>query len=264
MAQPNNILSGKGCANCRNLQTSRRCRKSHAQFISEMSCIDDSIIVLGSYVTAKTPILCQCAVCGHQWSPTPSNLLSGYGCAICKHKQIGLKKRKAHEQFVKEIYELNSYLSVKNEYIDAKTPILIHCKRCGADFVRTPDALLSNHGYCAGCMGSRGEQRISQWLTQHNICFESQKRFNDLKGPGGGYLSYDFYIPSKNLLIEYQGEYHDGNGLYQTDQAYHRQVLHDNIKAHYAQEHQIDLLTIWYYHLHHIPSILEKYFTHIP
>lgn len=185
MAQPNNILSGKGCANCRNLQTSKRCRKSHAQFVSEMSNVDDSIIVLGSYITAKTPILCQCAVCGHRWRPTPSNLLSGYGCTICKHKQVGLKKRKTHEQFVKEVYGLNSNLSIESEYIDSKTQIYIHCKRCGANFVRTPDALLSSHGYCAGCMGSHGEQRISQWLTQHSIYFESQKRFNDLKGPGG-------------------------------------------------------------------------------
>ena len=79
------------------------------------------------------------------------------------------------------------------------------------------------------------KKRINNWLTINNIEFISQKTFDGLIGTRGGNLSYDFYLPDYNLLIEYQGEYHDGNVQYQTQEEFENQQEHDRRKREYAK-----------------------------
>ena len=89
------------------------------------------------------------------------------------------------------------------------------------------------------------------------------KKYPDLRGVGGKYrslpLSYDFYLIDYNLLIEYQGEFHDHTASIQTDEAYEIQVKHDELKRNYAMEHNINLLEIWYYDFDNIERILEDH-----
>ena len=58
------------------------------------------------------------------------------------------------------------------------------------------------------------------------------KTYPDLRGVNNGLLSYDFYIPNSNLLIEYQGEYHDGSlvGKCQIEEKFEIQKEHDKKK----------------------------------
>ena len=62
---------------------------------------------------------------------------------------------------------------------------------------------------CPQCQNSKGEYVIGEYLIYNNIKYKSQKSFKSLIGLGGGLLSYDFYLPEYNLLIEYQGEQHE-------------------------------------------------------
>lgn len=55
LAEPNNILSGKGCPKCSN-----NIRKSHEQYESEVSIVNSDIEVIGQYINAKEPILHRC------------------------------------------------------------------------------------------------------------------------------------------------------------------------------------------------------------
>src|SRR5690606_37105179 len=103
------------------------------------------------------------------------------------------------------------------------------------------------------------EDRISQYLIQNNINYIAQKTFDDLKGIKGRLLSYDFYLPEYNLLIEYQGEFHDGSGSKNYTRAnLQKQQEHDKRKREYAQKHNIKLLEIWYWDFDNIESILQK------
>ena len=85
-----------------------------------------------------------------------------------------------------------------------------------------------------------------------------QKEFNGLLGLGGKNLSYDFYLPDYNLLIEYQGEYHDGTANNQTKVAYKKQQEHDKRKKEYALNNNIKLLEIWYWDFERIEKMLTK------
>ena len=72
-------------------------------------------------------------------------------------------------------------------------------------------------------------------------------------------LSYDFYLPKYNLLIEYQGQFHDGNitGDYQTEEMLEIQQEHDRRKRQYAIDHNIELMEIWYWDFDNIENILH-------
>lgn len=61
---------------------------------------------------------------------------------------------------------------------------------------------------CPKCRCSKGEKKIDSFLKEKEITFIYEKTFSDLKGTKNRVLSYDFYLPEYNLLIEYQGEQH--------------------------------------------------------
>lgn len=79
-----------------------------------------------------------------------------------------------------------------------------------------------------------------------------------LLGLKGGNLSYDFYSPDYNLLIECQGKQHEQfcKGFHTTKEDFERQVEHDKRKKQYAKGNNIGLLEIWYYDIDNIEEIL--------
>lgn len=94
-----------------------------------------------------------------------------------------------------------------------------------------------------------------------NIEFIPQKKFDDLKDVRC--LSYDFYLPSYNMLIEYQGEFHDGtvhkiNPELQTKENVGNQKKHDDMKKEYAKNNGYNFIEIWYWDFNNIEAILKK------
>lgn len=115
-------------------------------------------------------------------------------------------------------------------------------------------------GGCPICSMSKGEKRIANYLENQNIEYIYEKEYDGLIGTGGGNLSYDFFLPEYNMLIEYQGQFHDLSlkSEYYTEENLERQAEHDSRKRQYANEHYIDLLEIWYWDYGNIESILEN------
>lgn len=60
------------------------------------------------------------------------------------------------------------------------------------------------------------------------------------------------------MLIEYQGEFHDGTAWQQTEIDFLRQQEHDKRKKNYANMNNILLLEIWYWDYNNIEQILDK------
>ncbi len=104
---------------------------------------------------------------------------------------------------------------------------------------------------CPRCSESKGEKKITSYLKSRNIYFDSQKNFDDLVGIGGRHLSYDFFLPEYNLLIEYQGIQHYkptnfGCGKEHAEERFEIQQEHDKRKREFAKNKNIELLEIWY------------------
>jgi len=151
------------------------------------------------------------------------------------------------------------------------------CKECEHEW---QTAIINrNRGWktgCPECNKSKGEKRckevfISKNFTEilqeeYNKLFKSddntyfipQKTFEGLIGLGGGLLSYDFYIPKYNILIEYQGEFHDGTANQQSEEEFEYQKEHDRRKKEYALENKYNFLEIWYKDFDNIEAILTK------
>jgi len=93
---------------------------------------------------------------------------------------------------------------------------------------------------------SKGETAIANWLTQHSIVFEREKRFKDCNR-GSAPFRFDFFLPQQNLLIEYQGIQH----FYPTGGWFNSETVRDcqekdQIKANYALNNGYQLLIITY------------------
>ena len=155
-----------------------------------------------------------------------------------------------------EMQSVHPYIQVLGHYDGAKSRIDVQCTKCRHKWSPVASSLTSGFG-CPNCASSHGERRINDFLTNKNIVFIYQKSFSTLRGVGGGLLSYDFYIPTYNLLIEYQGEFHDGTAWQQTEINFLRQQEHDRRKKIYAKNHNINLLEIWYWDYDNIEQILN-------
>ena len=81
---------------------------------------------------------------------------------------------------------------------------------CGYEWKVKPSNFINNETQCPRCARkgkSRGEALIEDYLIEHNIDYEPQKTFDDCVGNAEP-LPFDFYIPSANMAIEYDGEQH--------------------------------------------------------
>jgi len=139
------------------------------------------------------------------------------------------------------------------------------CKVCNHEWEATIDKRNKGRG-CPACNNSKGEKRISEYLKQNNVFNIPQKEFDNLVGLGNKNLSYDFYLPDYNLLIEYQGEQHEHycKGFHKSKKDFEKQLEHDRRKKEYAQNNNIKLLEIWYWDFDNIEEILfNNFFIHI-
>lgn len=250
-SDPTHLLEGKtGCKQCKSDAISNALRKTHEDYVNQLSIINNKIDVLGNYIQSKAPIQVKCKICGFIWNPIAGSLLKGNGCPHC----VG--RHKTTEEFKTEIKEYNDLVDIIGEYVDSHTKIECRCKICGNSWFIVPNNLKVNG--CPECNMSHGEREIKKYLQNNNIMFIPQKTFDGLKGVGSGYLSYDFYIPEKKLLIEYQGEFHDGTAYQQTESEYQIQKEHDIRKKEYAIKNGYKLLEIWYWDYPNIEKILER------
>ena len=216
------------------------------------------LIVNSLYTTAFDKVNCICKICGEVFDGIPANMLSGAGCNKCGNKKIGEKLTKPFLQFKEELYNVNPNVSILGEYTKQSSHIHVKCNVCNHEWSPLGTSLLSGFG-CPMCANSHGEKRIDKYLHSLNINHEHQKEYDGLYGSRGGLLSYDFYLLDYNLLIEYQGEYHDGTAGNQTQEDFDRQILHDKLKKEYTKNNNIELIEIWYYDYDNIENLLNHY-----
>lgn len=257
MANPHHILYGHLCRRCAltRRDSSKNKRRTTEQFIEELQEINSNIKIIGEYVTAHTHIRCKCLVCQFEWDAKPSNLTSGYGCPCCAQASIRKSQAKSHEQFISELSKVQPNIEIVDNYLNNHTNVTCRCKTCGNTWLASPANLLRGTG-CPAHNISHGEKRIVQWLTKHNIQYIPQFKFEDLLGVGNRELPYDFYIPDYNVLIEYQGNFHDHTDRIQTDEDFKILQIHDIRKENYAYNHGFTLICIWYYD--NVEEILQE------
>lgn len=248
----NSLQQGKGCPYC--------VGKAKHTFEEVKNYFESCGYTLleDTYINANTRMKYQCP---HH--PTKelyirySDLRHGVRCPYCS--KVG---RKTYED-IKDEFEARGYILVssKDEYVNTHSMLRYICLKHPNEINAIAYYNFYSGEGCPHCRTSKGEKKIKQWLNEQNIKFEQQYRFDNLKDKRK--LSYDFWLPAFNLLIEYQGEFHDGtinkiNSCLQTKDELISQQQRDNLKRQYAKEQDYQLLEIWYWDFDNIESILEK------
>ena len=247
---PNSLIRGCGCPRCVGRE------KTHDEFVEEIKNINPNIEIIGKYIKSKTKIKCVCKVCDKEWEVTPNSLLRGSGCPECSKITVANSHRKTHEEFLKETKSLHPSIKIVGKYIDIRTKIRCECLLCGNIWNAIPDNLLHGEG-CPKCKLSKGELKIEKFLQDNNIYYIPQKKFDDLLGVGGRKLSYDFYIPHNNTLIEFNGAQHKVPVKYfGGEDKFITQLEHDKRKREFAAKHKYTLMEIFYDDFDKIESIL--------
>lgn len=99
-------------------------------------------------------------------------------------------------------------------------------------------------------------------MYDNKIVNEYEKYYPDLKDilP----LSYDFYLPDYNLLIECNGRQHyepvqfNGKTIEEAKEDFEIQKRHDKLKEEYARNNKINLLIISYKEIDDTEKILNE------
>lgn len=89
---------------------------------------------------------------------------------------------------------------------------------------------------------SFGEKELAKLLDRIEVKYIKEKKFKGLVGKEGGQLRYDFYLPSHNAIIEYDGIHHFKKTDYSSNLA--KVQSHDKIKDNYCIKNNIPILRL--------------------
>lgn len=108
---------------------------------------------------------------------------------------------------------------------------------------------------------SQGERFVMNYLQNKNINYIFQKCFSQLLSNCGYPLSFDFYIPDNQLLIEYQGKQHyESIDYFGGFKRFKVQQQNDELKRLFAKNNNYKLIELpYWYSEFEIVYILDSY-----
>lgn len=119
---------------------------------------------------------------------------------------------------------------------------------CGNHCNISSSRLVSGITSSCGCLSSKGQAKIQSILQSNHIPFETQKQFDTCRVGQNMRARFDFYIPQKNYLIEYDGNVHyfTNNSGWNNEENLTKVKNNDIIKNRWCEENNIPLIRIPY------------------
>ncbi|MCF1585233.1 hypothetical protein LQF60_02925 [Tetragenococcus koreensis] len=192
---PGNFFGGKRCPLC-----AGNAKKDTATFVKEVESLDNNYKVLGEYKNNQGKIEMLHNKCGNTFKIIPRNFLQGNRCPFC----FGMPKIDT-EHYIEEVKNIDVNYKVLGEYKGRHEKLDMFHLKCGKSFKMRPNDFLGGER-CPHCNQSHGEHDVAQFLKEHSIEYEFQKRFEDCVDKK--ILPFDFYIPSMKYCIEFDGIQH--------------------------------------------------------
>lgn len=195
---PSSHLSGQGCPKCagRGLTQDdvlKNFRKVHGDKY-------DYSKVVFTKMHNKVTVICP----EHgEFQITPSKHILGQGCTKCGIESRREKQFKTLEDFIEKsrVVHGEKYDYSKSEYVSAKTPLVITCKKHG-DFLQKPNDHLDGHG-CPKCTcgTSNSENEFYDFIKSiyTGATIRNSQELLD------GKQEVDVLLPDKQIAFEYDG-----------------------------------------------------------
>lgn len=190
-------LQGYGCCDCAN----EKRKYSTEEFIRRSNLVHNNKYDYSnvSYTHSKTSVRIRCPKHG-EFSQIPNMHLLGSGCPLCSNNV----RRLTQEEFISKCKFVHNekYDYSKVVYVGCREKVVITCKNHG-DFSQIPNSHLNGSG-CPYCNASKGERAIENILEQKGIKYIREYKLPEIVER----FEYDFYLPDRNILIEFQGIQH--------------------------------------------------------
>lgn len=206
----------------------------------ELIVIEKSSVKKSNRVAWK----CKCS-CGNETVVITNHLTSGHTKSCGCLQKIACGKMNPAVNITNQRFgKLIALERVPNK--NGKTYWKCKCD-CGNYCEVSTNALRTGHTMSCGCINSKGEEKIANWLSKNNIYFERQKSFDDCRDLNTNYLlRFDFFIDNK-LLLEYDGITHfKSTGGWNDEEAVKNIQSKDQIKNEWAKSKNIPLYRINY------------------
>lgn len=199
--------------------------------------------------------LCQCE-CSTIRAVMGKNLKNGRstscGCwkkELNRQQMIQYNKEHAAINITGEKYGLLTALQPTDKRKHGSVVWKCKCD-CGNICYYSVDELRQQHNIkSCGCLSSSyGEKIIEDILKENNIQYIKEYKQENWKFPDtNGYARFDFYLPTYNRLIEFDGRQHFEETKGWRNITLAEQQKHDTIKNNFAKEQDIDLIRIPYW-----------------
>lgn len=258
---PKSHMLGFGCSKCGDILNSKNKKgKSKPHKLNLEEIVNKSKKLFNydysdSYLMNNLTINnIKCEIHGYFNKRISNHLYQKQGCTICTSNKLDIDKFVNRSNLIHQ----NKYDYTKFEYVNNYTKSIIICDKHGY-FLQTPSKHLDGQGctICSNTSKSKGEEFITNFLISNNIDFESQKRIIGTK------LKFDFYIPSKDIYIEYDGIQHfkpiDIFGGYDE---FNKILDRDSRKNKYCFDNSLRLIRISYKEYSNLNDILENILNH--
>ena len=174
-------------------------KKTHEEYVFELSIKNPDLEVVGVYVDTKTKILHRCKIHNIIWEMFPTNALKGQGCQKCKCEKMSARQLKPNEQYLSEAELLNPHVIVLEPYAGASVPILHKCKYCGKKWKIRPSDVLNGKS-CRECSCKKFGQKIKK---SHQQYIEDLLKVNADIEPVEDYINTDTPILHKCNICGY-------------------------------------------------------------
>ena len=241
-----NFMIGHGrCPNCRNSKSAQEFR----EFIFEK--YGNEVQLLTEFKNHREYVLVKHLKCGSIYHVLPNNLKRNLPCKVCSVNS----SRRTPDEFIREVYRLvgDEYV-FHGRYVNSKEKMHVTHSTCGKRYSVSPYKFLDGRR-CPNCAYSRGEKAVADVLDSLSIEYSREHTFEYL-----GRKRFDFFIPSLNIAIEYDGEQHYKSiDSWGGEEALKRTQESDALKNDFCDFMGIDLLRIPYWELDNIDEIVTNF-----
>ncbi len=246
----NNMLLKGECLHC-----ATNNRKNLEDYIKELPN-DYEIIDKESYKDSHSIMKFRHKTCNSVFSKSISDFFyNSQYCKKCSKFKNYKNSMMSNEELIDRLSK-SGYKDISIEkYYGRNSLCKVKCATCETIYEDTAYRLY-NTLYCKKCnqSGSNGERLIRKYLINKGIHFEEQKKFDDLIYKG--YLRFDFYVPTDNILIEFDGIQHfKPIDLFGGEDTFRESKIRDSLKNEYCRNKGYTLIRIPYTDIDNI----EKY-----
>lgn len=279
---PSNLLKGYGCPCCNKelgrtwkntvevayLPERRNLRWDTDRFIKESEYIFGKGTFDYSkchYVNNKTPVTLIRVSTGQEFSVRPTEHLRhpAYRDTDSKYYEGTTDEQKIYYYADCVRRELTSKVYIPMQHIESYKRFKCICPIHGEFFT---DLINIHKGVgCPDCTPkgeSLGERAVRRYLQQKGIEYIQEYTIRD-KRYFDTFARIDFYVPGKNMFIEFQGEQHYNiavSKITHNSRRWQQQKKRDNHLRAYSESKGISLVEVPYTYRNNVSVFLDKYF----